>query len=71
MPKDDVRHFPPTGASRQGWAMLGGGVMTDWALVLGWGTPIGIGVFLVCIAATVFLFSRVSRSSSEPPGKKE
>ena len=39
--------------------------MTDWALVLGWGTPIGIGIFLVCIAATIYLLSRAT------PRKKE
>ena len=34
--------------------------MTDWALVFGWGTPIGIGIFLVCVAATIYLLSRAN-----------
>jgi hypothetical protein len=39
--------------------------MTDWALVFGWGTPIGIGVFLVCIAATIYLISRATTPKRE------
>jgi hypothetical protein len=34
--------------------------MTDWTLVLGWGTPIGIGIFLVCVGTMIFLLSRAS-----------
>ena len=32
--------------------------MTDWTLVLGWGTPIGIGLFFVLMALAFFLLSK-------------
>ena len=34
--------------------------MSDVALVLGWGSPIGIGILLVCIAATIWILARVN-----------
>jgi hypothetical protein len=27
-------------------------------LILGWGSPIGTGIFLVCIAGMIFILSR-------------
>ena len=36
--------------------------MPDIMLVLGWGSPIGIGVFLVCIGSLIFLLSRANTS---------
>jgi len=32
--------------------------MSDLMLVLGWGSPVGVGIFLVCIALMIFLLSR-------------
>ena len=37
--------------------MLKGGVM-DWMLILGWGSPIGIGIFLVLLGLMIFLLSK-------------
>jgi len=39
--------------------------MSDWMLVLGWGSPIGIGIFLVCLAAMIFLLSKASKTRKE------
>ena len=39
--------------------------MSDWMLVLGWGSPIGIGIFLVCLAAMIFLLSKASKKRKE------
>ena len=33
--------------------------MENLFLVLGWGSPIGTGIFLVCLGAMLFLLSRV------------
>lgn len=30
----------------------------DLFLVLGWGAPIGIGIFLVCLGTFIFLLSK-------------
>jgi hypothetical protein len=40
--------------------------MPDLMLVLGWGSPIGTGVFLLCLAGMIFILSRVA-----PTRKKE
>ncbi len=33
----------------------------EWQLVLGWGSPIGIGVFLLCLGGMIFFLSRASK----------
>ncbi len=35
--------------------------MEDLFLVLGWGSPIGTGVFLVCLASMIYLLTKASR----------
>jgi len=35
--------------------------MDDLLLILGWGSPIGTGIFLVCIAGMIFILSKASR----------
>jgi hypothetical protein len=30
-------------------------------MVLGWGSPIGIGIFLVCLATMIFILSKVKK----------
>ncbi len=35
--------------------------MNDLMLVLGWGSPIGIGIFLLCLAGMIFILSRVDK----------
>jgi hypothetical protein len=34
--------------------------MTDWTLVLGWGSPIGTGAFLVLLATMIYLLTKAS-----------
>ena len=34
--------------------------MDNSMLILGWGSPIGIGIFLVCLGTMIFLLSRAS-----------
>jgi len=34
--------------------------MSDLMLVLGWGSPIGTGIFLLCLAGMIFILSRVN-----------
>ena len=35
--------------------------MDNLMLVLGWGSPIGVGIFLLCIAGMVFILSRADK----------
>jgi hypothetical protein len=35
--------------------------MDDTMLVLGWGSPIGTGIFLLCVAGMIFILSRVGK----------
>jgi len=37
--------------------------MVDWILILGWGSPIGIGIFLVLLATMVFIFTKADATS--------
>jgi len=37
--------------------------MEDAFLVFGWGSPIGIGIFLVCLGAMIFLLSRANKKN--------
>jgi hypothetical protein len=32
--------------------------MESWFLVFGWGSPIGIGFFLLCLGAMIYLLSK-------------
>jgi uncharacterized membrane protein len=34
--------------------------MEDAFLVFGWGSPIGIGIFLICLGAMIFFLSKAS-----------
>jgi hypothetical protein len=34
-------------------------LMSDLNLVLGWGSPIGIGIFLICLGTMIYLLSKV------------
>lgn len=34
--------------------------MTDWNLILGWGSPIGIGILLICIATMIFILTKAA-----------
>lgn len=47
----------------------------DLFLVLGWGAPIGIGIFLVCLGAMIYLISKADavskRAKHEYPKEKK
>jgi hypothetical protein len=32
----------------------------DWMLILGWGSPIGTGIFLVLLAGMIYLLTKAS-----------
>ena len=36
--------------------------MEDWFVVFGWGSPIGIGVFLLCLGGMIYLLSKADTS---------
>jgi hypothetical protein len=33
--------------------------------ILGWGSPIGIGIFLICVATMVFILSRAGKGKKK------
>ena len=35
----------------------------DWILVLGWGSPVGIGIFLVLVGSMIFLLAKADETS--------
>ena len=35
----------------------------DWILILGWGSPIGIGIFLVLLGSMIFLLAKADETS--------
>jgi len=37
----------------------------DWMLVLGWGSPIGVGIFLLCIAGMIFILSKANKDKKK------
>jgi formate-dependent nitrite reductase membrane component NrfD len=37
----------------------------DLMLILGWGSPIGIGIFLLCIAGMIFILSKVPKTKDK------
>ena len=39
--------------------------MDDLMLILGWGSPIGIGIFLLCIAGMVFILSKANKRKKD------
>lgn len=39
--------------------------MEDAFLVFGWGSPIGTGIFLVCLGGMIYLLSRVNSKKKE------
>ncbi|HXY74410.1 MAG TPA: hypothetical protein VEH58_03705 [Dehalococcoidales bacterium] len=43
--------------------------MDEVFLVLGWGSPIGIGIFLLCLGGMIFFLSKASTYSKKD--KKE
>jgi hypothetical protein len=39
--------------------------MMDWMLILGWGSPIGTGIFLLCLAGMIYILSRVGKGKEK------
>jgi len=39
--------------------------MADLILILGWGSPIGTGIFLLCLAGMIFILSKVSKAKGK------
>lgn len=39
--------------------------MEDLFMILGWGSPIGIGIFLIAVATMVFILSKASKNKKE------
>lgn len=37
--------------------------MSDLMLVFGWGSPIGIGIFLLCLGGMIYLLSKADRKN--------
>ena len=37
--------------------------MGDWILILGWGSPIGIGIFLLFLGGMIYLLTRADEIS--------
>jgi hypothetical protein len=35
--------------------------MSDLILIFGWGSPIGTGLFLLCLAGMIYILSRVGK----------
>jgi len=33
----------------------------DLMLILGWGSPIGVGIFLLCLGGMIFLLSKADK----------
>ena len=43
----------------------------DWILVLGWGSPIGIGIFLVLLGSMIFLIAKADEVSKRTKAFKK
>jgi len=37
--------------------------MESWFLILGWSSPIGIGIFLLCLGGMIYLLSKADAES--------
>ena len=35
----------------------------DWMLILGWGSPIGIGIFLVLLASMILILTKADETN--------
>jgi hypothetical protein len=39
--------------------------MSDLMLVLGWGSPIGIGIFLLCLGGMIFFLTKANKKQEK------
>jgi hypothetical protein len=37
----------------------------DLMLILGWGSPIGTGIFLLCLAGMIYILSRLNKGKEK------
>jgi len=45
--------------------------MSDLMLILGWGSPIGIGIFFVCFAGMIYILSKASKGKEKKSNQSE
>lgn len=43
----------------------------DWMMILGWGSPIGTGLFLVLLATMIFLLTKANAANKDAKKDKE
>ncbi len=41
------------------------GIMSDLMFIFGWGSTIGTGIFLVCLAGMIYILSRVGKGKEK------
>ena len=39
--------------------------MGDLILVVGWGSPIGVGIFLLCIAGMIYILTKAQKAKDK------
>ena len=44
--------------------------MVDWFLTLGWSSPIGVGIFLLCLGGMIYLLSKADAMKKSKEMKK-
>jgi hypothetical protein len=37
----------------------------DLMMILGWGSPIGVGIFLLCLAGMIYILSKADRKGKK------
>ena len=42
---------------------MGGKKMDSWFLIPGWSSPIGVGIFLICLGGMIYLLSKADAES--------
>jgi len=45
--------------------------MTDWNLVPGWSSSIGIGIFLLCLAGMIFILTKANAANKKAEIKEK
>jgi formate-dependent nitrite reductase membrane component NrfD len=43
--------------------------MDNLIMILGWGSPIGIGIFLLCLAGMIFILSKADKQRKKDKNK--
>jgi uncharacterized integral membrane protein len=45
--------------------------MENWFLILGWSSPIGIGIFLLCLGGMIYLLTKADAESKRVRRKEK